>query len=57
MHDILRYSISAIGGFCSGSAITSILIGEFKKAAIILLLSTVTYGFGNYYEQYINMKK
>ncbi|MBS5083790.1 MAG: hypothetical protein KH031_26975 [Clostridiales bacterium] len=57
MQDILRYSISAIGGFCLGSAITSILTGEFKKAAIILLLSTVTYGFGNYYEQYINMKK
>lgn len=57
MSNRLRYTITAIGGFCLGSAITCITTGEFKKAAIVLLISTVTYAFGNYYEQYINMTK
>lgn len=53
----LRYTITGIGGFCLGFSVTSILMGEFKKSALVLMVSTVSYGIGNYYEQYINMKK
>lgn len=56
MPNRLRYTITGIGGFCLGYSITNILTGQLKNAAFALMVSTVAYAFGNYYEQYLNMK-